>query len=378
MSRVLWIGLFVIVLASGCLAADPMEILQAEAPKYVVPEDNAWDYMARAGTLANEVDLDADWPILADASAGNVEEVDLQMVDDAYGEALVELRKGLYKECVTPADMLDPYGDLRVYTGFRQLARVLILEARGYVGVGEADKALASCQDSLRLARNISQNGALIHNLVAIACSSIAAKYLSTALNVERPDAAKLREFVVWNEANRKSWQSATGSIANEVLHFLPAINEDKTVQMRSEEYTEFACQAIDWAKKPAWERGIAPERGEDNDLSPVYAKYVQRREINDASLAGLSLRCALEAYQSENGSYPDELSELVRSTSRSCQRTCSAVTVSGMNGPVCGRMRHIRCTAWGRIWMMTGGWYGMARVEIWRLGLFGRHTGSL
>jgi len=354
-----------------------------QVPEYPIPEDNAWDYMVRAGYLAHISDRSAPHELYF--LRGREPTADeLRAAAEAYQPAFAILREGLYLPCrvpevalpalepivpperampppppgpvappgavgeppppAPPAEMVPPAEEIvggvspaaheppppeewveqalesgewtheqafRVCAWLRELSRGLMWEAQSRVADGHPDEAIDSVQDGLRMARNLTINGTVIHQLVSIAISAITTSSLDRVLTDGQPSPERLIAFAQWNEQNRAEWQPLSATIAIEAVQHQRWIRE---VVVPAE--NQYVAEAMAWANRPAHSRGVLadpPWQGHDLTLGGAerWARFVQKYLLNDASLAGMSVRCALEAYRQREGVWPTALDAL-------------------------------------------------------------------
>ncbi len=103
-ARTAFVSACVLVCAFGAVA---QEVPTIEVPQYPVPEDNAWDYMVRAGYLARRADRSAAGALynLQDREPTPDE---LHRAAEAYQPAFAILREGLYLPCRVPEVTIGP------------------------------------------------------------------------------------------------------------------------------------------------------------------------------------------------------------------------------------------------------------------------------
>ena len=280
-------------------------------PEYPEPEDNAWDYVLRAKQALDETNGKRGSEIVA-AAWGTDAEPDYAAAASCYEPALTVLRMGLYNECRMP-DILSFDQPLTELAGIREMARGLSYDARAYLAAGETDKAIDSLQDCLRLAHNANMNGVLIHALVAKAVETIASHALSDCLNEGNPSAERLIAFAAWNEQNRLSRQSFGDTLALDTRAGLLSLADQPIINA---EFLKMSPALVEWARKPAHLRGGLPQQvaaGLMTTLSPLehYNRISQSMAEADTVLAGMTIRCAMEAFKLTTGAYPAALGDL-------------------------------------------------------------------
>ena len=281
-------------------------------PEYPAPEDNAWDYVLRAEQVLDETNGKRGSEIVA-AAWGTALEPDYAAAASCYEPALTVLRMGLYNDCRIP-DVLSFDQQLPELAGIREMARGLSYEARAHLAAGETDKAIDSLQDCLRLARNANINGVLVHALVAKAIESIASRALSDCLNEGNPGAERLIAFAAWNERNRVNRQGFADTLALDIRGTISALEARPALK---EQYLKSTPVLIEWAAQPAHLRGDAPQVGMPDgqgglgDEVGIYERVALQMAEGDATLAGMSIRCALEAFRLRTGAYPGTLGDL-------------------------------------------------------------------
>ncbi len=300
-----------------------------DLPQYPEPEDNAWSYMVRAGQIAEESHAERSFEAARQAERSG-QQPDYVEAAAAYEAALQTLREGLYNDCRVP----DPGPDLSAanaqLAGMRALARGLSLEAKALAAQGKADEAMDSIRDCLRLGRNMGINASILHDLAGIAICAIGAKALSDVLNSATPTPEKLVEFVAWNEQNRKNPQSLAHTILLDsdrgmkaMAHQMAATSTGRRTKLLPQNIITnifwraqqiYLVKVDKWARQPAFLRGKIPRSLSpmSSIAAPMYSRYAEKRDQSEAKMAGLSIRCALEAYNIRESNYPRTLANLV------------------------------------------------------------------
>lgn len=314
-----WMLIALLLAAASCIGYDIREAaaqngapeLPFAVPEYPEPEDNAWDYVLRATQVLDETNGKRGSEIVA-AAWGTELEPDYAAAAECYQSALTVLRMGLYNECRIP-DIVSFDQPLTELAGIREMARGLSYEARAYLAAGETDKAIDSLQDCLRLARNANINGVLIHALVGKAIEAIATHALSDCLNEGDPSADRLIAFAAWNEQNRLSRQSFADSLALDLRAGLLSLDDQLTLKAG---FLKMAPSLIAWAEQPSHLRGDAPQTGTVGGGGlmpepPHYQRLAWQIAESDATLAGMSIRCAMVAFKLRTGAYPGTLGDL-------------------------------------------------------------------
>ena len=199
----------------------------------------------------------------------------------------------------------------RICAGMRELSRGLMWEARSRAADGRPDEALDSVQDGLRMARNLTINGVMVHQLVSIAICAITTSSLDRVLSSSQPSADRLIAFARWNEENRAEMQPLSATVALESVQHQRWMRE--VVAPAEDGYT---AEVMAWANRPAYSRGPlhdAPWEGHELTMAGAgtWMRMAEKRLLNDTSVAGMSVRCALEAYRQREGRYPTTLEAL-------------------------------------------------------------------
>ena len=316
----------IVLLCIGVYVYGVLTMPDLRPPEFPEPDDNAWHYMMAAARTMSETGATDTYKAVREAEDSGLEP-DYAKAVAAYQPALEVLRQGLYNDCRVPGPTPDSAAESAQWAGIRELARALRIEAKAHACEGKPDEALASVRDCLRLGRNMESNAGLMDSFIGIAVRSMAAKALDDVLNTSNPSPQKLIEFVEWNEQNRHYPQSmadtilidadvgmkrlahtlGTGGPSMETVPSLILLRVIWSAQRRH------LVRVIPWAKRPAFERGPCPKiRWNISDLSDIYARYAEKRDSDTAAMAGLSIRCALEAYHARAGTYPVSLAELV------------------------------------------------------------------
>ena len=383
-ARTAFVSACVLVCAFGAVAQEAPAI---EVPQYPIPENNAWDYMVRAGYLAHQSDRSAANALY---NLDNREPTpdELRVAAEAYQPAFAILREGLYLPCRVPKVMLGPLEPIiptpamvptpppplepgpvapaeeapppapadgglpaaymgavvgapvyqppweqpppldwveealasgewsneqgfQVFAWVRELSRGLMWEARSRVADGHPDEAIDSVQDGLRMGRNLSINGTIIHQLVSTAINAISASSLNRVLIDGEPSAERLIEFARWNEQNRAEMQPLSATVALEWERHQRWMRE--VVVPAEDVYT---AEVMAWADQPAHSRGALhdpPWEGHHLTLrtAETWTRMTGKLLVMDAGLAGMSVRCAVQAYRQREGVYPRTLTQL-------------------------------------------------------------------
>lgn len=314
-----WMLTALLIAAALCIGYDIREVaaqngapeLPFAVPQYPEPEDNAWDYVLRAKQVLDETNAKRGSEIVA-AAWGTELEPDYAAAASCYEATLTVLRMGLYNDCRMP-DILSFDQLLPELAGIRELARGLSYEARAHLAAGETDKAIDSLQDCLRLAHNANMNGVLIHALVAKAVETIASHALSDCLNEGNPSADRLIAFAAWNEQNRLSRQGFGDTLALDTRAGLLSLDGQPIINAG---FLSMSPALVEWARKPAHLRDGLPQEvaaGLMTALAPLehYNRISQSMAEADTLLAGISIRCAMEAFKLRTGAYPATLGDL-------------------------------------------------------------------
>lgn len=311
-----WMLIALLIAAALCIGYDIREVaaqngapeLPFTVPEYPEPEDNAWDYIVQATEVLKETDgARGSTLVLPNTPPGG--EPDYAAAAACYAYTFDVLRQGLYNECRMP-NVTDIEALFPRLASCREMARGLSYEARAHFASGRPDRGVDSIRDCLRLGRNLTVNGALIHSLVAIAIDAIAADALTDGIRQQRPSEEKLLGFVEWNEQNRESRQSTADTFAvDAATHARVAPGTPE--QLR--EYLDYMARVIEWAGQPVHLRGAPPMRAEGGDglNAEIIARHAEKMATAAAVRRGLSVMCAIEAYRAHTGAYPDALSAL-------------------------------------------------------------------
>ena len=169
MRRIIFIALWMVLGLSGLY-----EALSAE--EAIPPEENAATYYNKAFGLMK------DWPSEdAETRARKIikegwkeEDKELEELLKANEPAFEEFRKGLVKEkCRFISGEITYDTPLPHLKKARDMARLLMLEARLYERNGDLEKAITNSLDVIKLGRDLGQDRILISKLVDIAIFSI-------------------------------------------------------------------------------------------------------------------------------------------------------------------------------------------------------------
>ena len=296
-------------------------------PEFPEPDDNAWYYMMAAARTLDETDASDTYQAVREAEDRGLKP-DYAKAVAVSQPALEVLREGLHNDCRVPDQTPNHLADSTQRASIRELARALCIEAKAHACAGKPDEALDSVRDCLRLGRNMEPNGAIMDSLIGIALRGIAAKALDDVLNSSNPSPQKLIEFVEWNEHNRQYPQSMADTILIDAdvgmktlayqlapaggpsIRTVPRVIFLRVIWSGQQRQL---VRVIPWAKRPAFERGPCPQtRWDIFHMSDIHAVYARKRDQDTAAMAGLSIRCALEAYHARASTYPVSLAELV------------------------------------------------------------------
>lgn len=322
-----------IVLGVWGLPAQAADGLKVEIPVYEEPADNAFDHYQQAFDL---LPAERGW----DDLVGELDEADLADIETTVlfaQAALDELRQGIGKPCVMPGE-LDFASTLPYLAQFRSMTRLLMVEARMYLRLGQVDAALKSYRDAMTLGQDCARNGLIVHKLVSIACEAIARSHIrDTARSGEVGDEAlaELLEFLKGFEAEEVPVAEALAieyGVARRSLERLKGKPEELRALVETEDGPPITAQMIDDALprlETYYARMIAIARTDywrwtDEALQPPEGNRVlemivpalgglrQKVAYNQADLRGTLLVVALELCFARDGAYPQQLAELV------------------------------------------------------------------
>lgn len=306
-------------------------------PSIPEPDDNAWDYMARAAEMVWKPREDLGETleeILAESQSPPPGRASTER-EAVLAWALGELRRGLYKPCRLPDGVADSADFLQNMVGFSKLLSALQAEISTLLAQGAADAAIVSARDILRVGRNLFANGGIMPFSLGCAFEHTAASAMAHIAETGFPTVDALREFVAWNEANRQPAQSLSDALLIDHYDAIADFEGQQTAQLPLTVSARI-WRAVAWPFQRVWLNGRArklmeivrqvsqpyPEWGSSVAQQAAAGRFdrllmghlygVACRWANaDAERIGLSVRCALEAYRAERGKLPDALQEL-------------------------------------------------------------------
>jgi hypothetical protein len=329
--------LVVVLVGLAILSAPLCADVPFTVPKYVVPEDNAWDYYLAAFDLlprGSEV-----WSRVETASPEpSVQDVEALMAD--VKPALDKLREGLGKPCVTARpETGDPFEAVEFRTGAQARSTTRLLRWEGWLHAqhGDYQAAFRSYLDAMTLGQDVARRGTLLDRLVSIACEAIACSGIRRAVGMASGDEAALasvvsrlqhveaREVPYWEVlANEYAhaiafirWLGGPGAITHEEFQEefgTRAMGAARILARR--ELDRYYSDAVAMAKRDTWEWDfdtIVPPPDDSvagQVASPLMAEHNMRRHL--ATLRGTLLVAALELHRARTGEYPSALTELV------------------------------------------------------------------
>ena len=333
MPQVLWYaipaGTAVVLIVWAVLVRAPKLPPRPSIPE---PEDNAWDYMARAAEMVAKAGADA-----PESARRLWTDPHLPAADRlaAVAPALQELRKGLDNPCRLPDGIGESADFLPTMSGLNGLLHGLQAEVTVLLEQGKADEAIGSARDILRVGRNLFANGGIMPLLVGCAFEHTAASAMAHIAETGSPTVDALREFVAWNEADRQPAQSLSDAL---IIDHYDAIADFEAQQAAQLPLTVSAriWRAVAWPFQRVWLNGRVrklmeivrqvsqpyPEWGPSVARQAAAGRFdrllmghlygVACRWANaDAARTGLSIRYALEAYRAERGCLPETLQKL-------------------------------------------------------------------
>lgn len=330
-------------------------------PTPAMPAVNAYRYFAAAAaslTDARQIgDAFANMPRQSSASAaglgaGPTGEQVYTAADKANlvarnARALELIREGLQTPYTAPPvrsfSTLLPY-----YADYRNLARLLALEAQVRKDRGDAKGAMASCLDAIQFGRHVQHGAVLIGKLVGMSCEAVgrsAAWKIVDALSGEEARWAAHRLGAICEERvpisetleeekrmgtaglleimHRRAWRLGIGrdvfgassdSAGIGLGWFAMTLPYSKgaivrTYQANMDRCIELAQQpyAVQRSRSPVFE----PTDPINRVLAPVFSQAGFQDIENETQNALLQATLALRAYRAEHGRYPAALREL-------------------------------------------------------------------
>jgi hypothetical protein len=334
--------------------ADPNVVI----PSPALPQPNAYDFFRAAGSAVK--DSDKIGFALAPKTASLPKDrppytrAEREALVRENADALRVLRAGFafpYREAyIHSYNTVFPY-----YAEFRNLARLLALEAQTEAARGDWSGAVNSRLDAMQLGTEIPHGGALIGKLVGIACQAIgrgetwdAVSHLNAAQSrsaAQRLEAILARRVPFADTMREEKWLGQ-GSLMEQFrkpdwrgeilsLAFANAGEggppEEAAVSVRNFElrtrllfdskrkimdsYTRYMDAAIANTELPYAVRPPEPPLPGDivnSLLLPTYTRARFADVCDETQNALLTATFALHAYRLEHGVYPDTLSTLV------------------------------------------------------------------
>jgi prepilin-type processing-associated H-X9-DG protein len=304
------------------MAKEALGLVQVDARP--LPDPNAFDDYVAAGKLAK------------DAGGSREAHQDTAMVEQqravlaACAPALQRLREGFGKEFMNPPvrsfDTPFPY-----LADFRELGRVLLVEAALATREGRFGTAANSYLDMVRLAHDVPRGAPLIHALVGVAIEGMALAPLSKLvpkLDEQAAMSAVQRLRALHETAVRWDEVLAEESLASRhaVLHQDDAMEEvqrqagaagpgGQVVLQRSLPHIEqFYKAAVEEARKPFHARQAVPIPDDPlaKTLLPMLEKATLGHAVAETRLLLVMTQLAVRVCELRNHALPGELASLV------------------------------------------------------------------
>ena len=302
---------------------DPDPVAPVPITRGDPPATNAYDLYVQAMEAIKDIRYDN--PELALSSA------DKQAIIDKNGDAFRLVREaGKYPFQAPPIRTFDI--DMSSFSSIRSLARLLKFRSDLQGQQGKWPEAAESALDAIALGVKIQQDGPMIQTLVGNSVEAIGRKPLADALpHLNSQAAIAAAAHLARIEAERPSYasvlreeeMSSEASVLevmrdqNQWASFLKAANftsAPPTRQSIMDLYVKYMNKAIAAAEKPysSSAKPVPHDKGMDDMESvgdPIYrVKFIADQADNALLIAQLGL----QAHRSDNGGYPDKLSELV------------------------------------------------------------------
>lgn len=236
---------------------------------------------------------------------------------------------------------------LPYYSSFRDLSRLLALQAQTQAARNDWNGAMNSSLDALQFGEEIPHGGTIIGSLVGDACQAIGERSAWKAIDhlngtqaraaTQRVEAIRARHVSWADTVQEEKWATQAGMLewfrsvnahnAGAQLASLSGNSSGSSVQTFQNlyflfygkrrimsNYTHYIDQTIADARKPyqpnAKERPI-PKDPLCQILMPVFSKASLKEHATFAESGLLLVALALRAYQADHGHYPDALAEL-------------------------------------------------------------------
>jgi len=259
------------------------------------------------------------------------------------GPALAALRNGFSKPCGAPA--IRSFNAQGSYTsGYRALARLLILESQTEVDRGDPGKGVEAALDAVELGVKVQRNGRVVDKLAGTACESIgrsalwdmvdrlsASDALNAALRLEKIESGrtstadalteeKWSMLAATMEMMRKpGWRGTAFSTDGQSTNFPAYVmmlpySKTRVVRLMSSHYDRLIAAA-----RGPYSRDDSSAAESDipnvpllQALLPEFGQLNFRDYLDSTENRLLATTLALHAYKQEHGSYPPSLTWLV------------------------------------------------------------------
>lgn len=336
----------VIILGLAALFQSLNQMPVVKIPNPKMPSPNAYDYYTPAANAMSDVNAIGDALSPSSSSSTHVytlTEKDALVAKNA--KALSTLRQGFAYEYYNPPARsfaaLFPY-----FVKYRNMARLLALEADTKAAHGDHAGAI-NCQiDALHFGEDMPRGGTLISMLVGVACQSIARRDVwgeIDHLSAQQAKSAAIRlesitsrHFPFWRTLQeekwagqaslmeifrQKGWRKQLASITNtgtsgsgaSVSNFMSAMFINKRRIMC--DYTNYMDQYIANSKHPYNSKLSAPPPVPNDPFCSVWLPVFTKSRFAEARCHTQNLllltSLALRAYKVEHGAYPRFLQEL-------------------------------------------------------------------
>jgi len=304
------------------MAKEALGLTKPEAR--VMPDPNAFDDYVAAGKLAKDA---------GGSKEAYQEKTPLETqraVVATCAPALARLREGFGKEFMNPeVRSFDvPFPQL---ADFRDLARVLLVEAKLAEREGRLGDAVNSYLDMLRLATDVPRGGPLIHSLVGATIQSIALRdlvVLAPKLDEQTAGGALSRLAALersavpfWQTLSEEFRASRVGLLeqGGETVKQLqadagaPAPAGNVVMQRALMHIEAFYEAAAAEAHKPYYARREVPLPDDPlaKQLLPMVARASLTHAVGDARRLLAVATIALRAYEQRTGKFPPDLKAL-------------------------------------------------------------------
>ena len=319
-----------------------------------VPEDNGMHFFLKAWELLEDpmaTDMDVWEDVYKRLAAGETLTDEEWAKYEEMHEALDLLRHGIeVGNIALPASTDGPEMPLPFLAIWRRMGRIMNLDAEYNLSQGDYAAALDDYQTIIRFGDDLGRGGVLINGLVGAAVTHIGTNALMAFMSEEDLTAAEYRTVIAslqdvqasalphWEtlmneQAHYVDWFEDIGG-SSETIRALIAAGEDSASAENMwadmwnmsdsqllryfNQYREDYDRLLQYSALPYYEAVPLLEDHDafspnvfSNSLMPSITNSMAAYTIRDARLQGAITMAAVEAYQVENGAFPDSLTVL-------------------------------------------------------------------